>query len=305
MDWGHGADGSNFQLGAARLHWNKWPGHKGTHIIIPSRHLAHHSGICALPMPVWLLPRGWAGFSCILGFHVHEGKEYLTGRKCISGHGPVPPFRECSQHLRVLRSLVDAILGVIINAILWMEKWRKEEDGQKCFLLPSLNTEVMGGNTDNVTLNKVYRQQQKQKCYSWNNGLKRWLIELGFRHWNHMGGEDKLLRDALDVLWPPHGHHVTLIHKYEHTTHTPHSVNNLKMLLLKFSQAIQSFSFCDITALPLSNFGSQISQNKTKQNKHKTLKRVFVCFLFIYFYFLSFILHMSVLHAHLCAGRGP
>lgn len=97
---------------------------------------------------------------------MHEGIEYLTGRKCISGHGSVPPFRECSQHLRVLRSLVDAILGVIINAILWMEKWRKKEDGQKGFLQPSLNTEVMGGNTDNVTFNKVYRQQQKQKCYS-------------------------------------------------------------------------------------------------------------------------------------------
>lgn len=96
-------------------------------------------------MPLWLLPKGWAGFSCILGFCEHEGTEYLTGRKCISGHGPIPPFRECSQHLRVLRSLVDAILGVIINAILWMEKWRKEEDGQQGFLQPSLCTEGMVG----------------------------------------------------------------------------------------------------------------------------------------------------------------
>lgn len=37
---------------------------------------------------------------------------------------PALPFRECSEHPGVLSSLVDAIL----DAILQMETWRKEQD---------------------------------------------------------------------------------------------------------------------------------------------------------------------------------
>lgn len=36
MDWGHGADGSNFRLGSARLRWNQWPGSKCACSALPS-----------------------------------------------------------------------------------------------------------------------------------------------------------------------------------------------------------------------------------------------------------------------------
>lgn len=73
-------------------------------------------------------------------------KELSTSQAESASQAMIPShLLECSQHLRVLRSLVDAILGVIINAILWMEKWRKEEDGQQGFLQPSLCTEGMVG----------------------------------------------------------------------------------------------------------------------------------------------------------------
>lgn len=81
-------------------------------------------------MPVWLLPRDWAGLLGILSFQKQEGNVHRTGRKgiLVARNPALLPFGECSEHPGDLSSLVDAILRVIIDTILQIETWRKEED---------------------------------------------------------------------------------------------------------------------------------------------------------------------------------
>lgn len=108
------------------------PGYTGT----SDPDIKAHSSLSS-PLAIWPVSPGSVPSQRLCGVFPSRGWAGLLVRKemCIAlhrqkgtlAHSPAPPFRECSEHPGVPGSLVDAILGVITDAISQMETWRKEQ----------------------------------------------------------------------------------------------------------------------------------------------------------------------------------
>lgn len=89
-------------------------------------------------LAIWPMALGSVPFQCLCGFFPEAGLAFyaILGRKEMSiAQAEKAPWltasalpSERSEHLGVLSSLVDATLGVVTDAILQMETWRKEQD---------------------------------------------------------------------------------------------------------------------------------------------------------------------------------